>query len=155
MKNIFLGFFCLIFASFEVSHAGNAQINSSEKIENLTGHKKIEMNNEDTTPQYLYKIVSPKEYRKSLLQNEVVSSLIDKEFFHLSTENQISHVVQKFWKDQDYVILKLDSKKLIGRLVYEINPGGTTQYYHLYEGKIPLDAIVDVLMKPNNDQISK
>lgn len=92
-----------------------------------------------STPEYLYKIVSDMEWRKGVL----ISS-IDTDFIHLSTEDQVSRVVEKFWKGKDHVILKLDVKKLIGRLVYETNPGGTTFFYHLYDGKIPPDAIINM-----------
>lgn len=95
-------------------------------------------------PEYLYKIVSTEQWQESLSQNQVVNSLIDKDFIHLATEEQLEHVAQKFWKNKDYRILKLASKKLMGRLVYETNPGGTTRYYHLYEGVVPLDSVVDV-----------
>lgn len=99
---------------------------------------------QNPTPEYLYKIISAEEWQKSLLQNEVVGSSIDKEFVHLAKEDQLAHVAQKFWNNMDYIVLKLASKKLVGRLIYETNPGGSTQYYHLYEGNIPLDAVVDV-----------
>ena len=94
--------------------------------------------------EYLYKIVSIEEWQKSLLHNEIVLSSMDKDFIHLAKEEQVVHVAQKFWENRDYIVLKLASKKLVGRLLYEVNPGGTTQYYHLYEGNIPLDAVVDV-----------
>ena len=106
--------------------------------------KEIQMKHENLIPPYLYKIVSPEEWQDSQLKNQVVTSSLDKDFIHLATESQLSHVAQKFWNSKDYMILKLDSKKLIGHLNYETNPGGTTQYYHLYEGKIPLNAVVDV-----------
>lgn len=101
----------------------------------------------DQVPEYLYKVVSPEDWRKSQLQQEVVLSSIDVDFIHLAKEDQVAHVVQKFWGDRDCIILKLASKKLSGHLIYEKNPGGTTQYYHLYEGSIPLDAVVDVMMR--------
>lgn len=97
-----------------------------------------------STPKYLYKVVSHEQWQKSLLQNVVVGSSIDEEFIHLAKEDQMNHVVKKFWNNMDYIVLKLASKKLVGRLIYERNPGGTNEYYHLYEGNIPLDAVVDV-----------
>lgn len=98
---------------------------------------------EKMTPHYLYRIVSTEDWQKSQEQKQVVTSAIDKDFIHLSTEEQVPQTAQKFWKGKDYVILKLDSKKLDGRLVYETNPGGATRYYHLYDGKIPLEAVVN------------
>jgi uncharacterized protein (DUF952 family)/FMN phosphatase YigB (HAD superfamily) len=99
---------------------------------------------QNSTPEYLYKIVSQEQWQKNLLRNEVVGSSIDDEFIHLAKEDQVDHVVKKFWSNIDYIVLKFASKKLVGRLIYEKNPGGSTEYYHLYEGNIPLDAVVDV-----------
>lgn len=93
-------------------------------------------------PEYLYRIVSPAQWQASQLANHVATSPLDQDFIHLATEHQLSHIAHKFWKDKDYVVLTLDSKKLIGHLVYEANPGGTTKYYHLYAGEIPLEAVV-------------
>lgn len=108
-----------------------------------SANQEIEMI-QHSTPEYLYKIVSLEEWQKSLLHNEIALSSMDKEFIHLAKEEQVVHVAQKFWGNMDYIVLKLASKKLVGRLVYETNPGGSTQYYHLYEGNIPLDAVVEV-----------
>ena len=96
------------------------------------------------TPEHLYKIVSPEVWKNSQEHNQVMPSGLDDHFIHLATEEQVPHILQKFWNQKDHVILKLDSKKLIGRMVYETNPGGSTRYYHLYEGKIPLDAVLEV-----------
>lgn len=103
----------------------------------------IPQNTENHIPQYLYKIVSPEDWQRSKSQKILETSSMDENFIHLSTKEQLPHIAQKFWKNKDYVILTLDTKKLVGRLVYETNPGGTTLYYHLYEGKIPLDAVMD------------
>jgi len=112
-----------------------------EKIENLK--KEMQMDDVNPVPEYLYKIASLEEWQESLRQKQVALSPLDKDFIHLATKEQVAHVLQKFWSNKSYKILKLDSRKLIGRLVYETNPGGTTQYYHLYQGKIPLDAVID------------
>ena len=99
------------------------------------------LTSDEETPEYLYKVVSPVEWIASQAKGEIIPSSTDKDFIHLATEAQVPHVTQKFWKDQDYVLLKLIPSQFQGRLVFETNPGGTTKYYHLYEGKIPLDAV--------------
>ncbi len=104
------------------------------------------MKQESLTPSYLYKIVSIEQWEKSLRGNELLSSPLDKDFIHLAKEEQVTHVVQKFWNEMDYIILKLASKKLVGRLIYETNPGGSVLYYHLYEGSIPLDAVEEIIV---------
>ena len=69
----------------------------------------------------------------------------DTTFIHLSTGDQLPRITDKFFKGIDYVILKVETKKMQGRLVFENNPGGENKYYHLYEGTIPLDAVVEVV----------
>lgn len=95
-------------------------------------------------PQVLYKIISEEQWQESQKDQKLCLSQMDQEFIHLATESQVTHVVQKFWKDKSYIKLTLDPKKLQGRLVYETNPGGSTKYYHLYEGCIPLSAVIEI-----------
>lgn len=107
---------------------------------------------EEVSPPFLYKIVSPEAWEESLLQDQVARTAIDIDFIHLSSEEQVAQTAQKFWNGKDYILLKIDTNKLLGNLVFETNPGGSTKYYHLYEGIIPLDAIVEinvVLKTPN------
>lgn len=99
---------------------------------------------ENLVPDYLYKIVSNEQWKESLVENRIPCSEMDSDFIHMAKEDQIANVVQKFWSGQDHIILKISVKKLVGRLVYETNPGKSTKYYHLYEGYIPLDAVKDV-----------
>ncbi len=94
-------------------------------------------------PDYLYRFVSLEQWQEIQLQNQVVNSSIDKDFIHLATKKQLNAVTQKFWNNKDHIILKLASKIVKKRLLYETNSGGTTRYYHLYEGHIPLDAVVE------------
>ncbi len=75
---------------------------------------------------------------------------MDKEFIHLAKEDQVDGVISKFWNNKNPIILKLDSSKIVGKLVYETNPGGTTKYYHLYEGQIPLIAVIEA--RPANNK---
>lgn len=126
------------------SDKGGMQEKPSEKANILIEQKEVQVQQENPSPEYLYRIVSPEQWQESLLQNQVVNSSIDDNFIHLATEEQLTHIAQKYWNNKDHIILKLASKKLPGRLIYETNPGGTTLYYHLYEANVPLDAVVDV-----------
>jgi uncharacterized protein (DUF952 family)/FMN phosphatase YigB (HAD superfamily) len=94
-------------------------------------------------PDYLYKIISISQWQASLQRNSVILSSFDDAFIHLATKEQTPKVVNKFWKSEDYVILKIIPHKLIGRLICETNPGGSTKYFHLYEGSIPLDSVIE------------
>lgn len=95
-------------------------------------------------PQYLYKIVSMENWEKSLEKEALVLSSDDDAFIHFSKEEQLERILKKYWADvPEYVILKVESRSLNGVLVYETNPGGEAKYYHLYEGSIPKDAIIE------------
>lgn len=99
-----------------------------------------------SVPNYAYKIISIAQWQASLHRNSVVTCSLDKDFIHLSTKEQIPNLVNKFWNSSDYVILKIVSNKLIGRLVYE---DSLENAFHLYEGSIPLDAIVETILIGN------
>lgn len=94
---------------------------------------------------FLYKVMAKSDWKLSQNEGRLRLGSIDKEFIHLAMEDQIQKVLDKFWAaGPECVVLKLDSKKFKGRLVKEKNPGGTQEYYHLYDGFIPLDAVAEV-----------
>lgn len=98
----------------------------------------------EVIPNYLYKILSVGDWQLSQGQKSLKLSNADEEFIHFSTEDQLSKIIEKYWKDESkFVILKIDTAKLPGKLVFEANPGGTNKYYHLYNGSIPRDAIIE------------
>lgn len=97
-------------------------------------------------PTYLYKVLSVDDWAKS--SETVHLSSMDDHFIHLSTEDQLDKIIEKYWAGiPEYVVLKIETAKLPGQLVLEANPGGTNKYYHLYNGSIPLNAIVESEIK--------
>lgn len=96
------------------------------------------------TPQYLYKLLSIENWKKSQNMESVKLPDTDQDFIHFAREDQLDRIVRKYWdKITQYVVLKIDTKKLPGKLVFEANPGGENKYYHLYDGSIPLKAVVE------------
>lgn len=96
------------------------------------------------TPQYLYKILSIEDWKKSQGMESLKLTNADQDFIHLAKEDQLDKIAGKYWDIvPEYVILKIDTAKLPGKLVFEANPGGENKYYHLYGGSIPLNAVVD------------
>jgi uncharacterized protein (DUF952 family) len=152
MRKFFIASSTLFFSTcFGISNATDRNAATLEMQES----KVIPANKKSSTPKYLYRIVSPEEWEKSKGQQVLETSSLNENFIHLATKEQLPHIAKKFWNNKDYVILTLDTKKLIGRLVYETNPGATTLYYHLYEGNIPLDAVIDASMMHGNRGHSK
>lgn len=95
-------------------------------------------------PKYLYKVLSVENWRESQGKKSVKLSEMDDDFIHFSMEDQLERVIKKFWSDiPEFVVVKIETTKLPGKLLYEANPGGSNKYYHLYDGSIPLNAIVD------------
>lgn len=96
--------------------------------------------------QFLYKIVTINTWNESLDKDSLKLSEFDRDFIHLATEEQVPKIIQKFFPNEiEVCVLKLEVNKLIGDLVKEKNPGGETEYYHLYNGSIPKTAIVDII----------
>lgn len=94
-------------------------------------------------PQYLYKVLSLSNWQATQSRETAQLSSEDDAFIHFSTQDQLERIIRKYWADApQLVILKIESNKLEGKLVCETNPGGTTNYYHLYDGFIPINSIV-------------
>lgn len=101
-------------------------------------------------PQYLYKVISKKDWDDSQGEQSLQLTPIDKEFIHLAEDGDVQRIINKFFADEPVVVVvKLDPAKFKGRLVKERNPGGTTEYFHLYEGSIPMEAVVDARITSN------
>lgn len=94
--------------------------------------------NADEVPRYLYKILSVENWNASTDYVKLPEE--DHAFIHFSTEDQLDRIISKYWVGKNYVVLKVDTRKLPGKMVYEANPGGTNKYYHLYNGSIPMKA---------------
>ncbi|MBS0619842.1 MAG: DUF952 domain-containing protein [Verrucomicrobia bacterium] len=109
---------------------------------------------EVSTPPYLYKIVSTQQWEKSKELGYILPAPTDAECIHLATQDQLPHVLEKYWNEQEYLILKVETKSLTGNLIYETNPGGQTKYYHLYQGMIPLDSVAEILVSTTDPNYS-
>ncbi|MBA3603000.1 MAG: DUF952 domain-containing protein [Parachlamydiaceae bacterium] len=97
------------------------------------------------TPKFLYKVLSEKHWTDSQQNKVVMLSDMDDDFIHLSKEDQLDRIIHKYWANvPKIIVLKLDTTKLQGEMVYEANPGGLSKYYHLYKGVIPLSSVAEV-----------
>lgn len=92
-------------------------------------------------PEYLYKVVTPEDWKASQETAMIPRGSIDTDFIHLSRKEQLDQIIKKFWDQKEYVVLKIAVNKISGELRFEKNPGGSNKYYHLYFGSIPLKAV--------------
>lgn len=104
-----------------------------------------------TVPLCLYKIVSVDGWAASKKDGRIEPSKFDETFNHLSTAKQLQRICTKYWGNIPiFVVLTVDPTKFVGALKLETNPGGSSKYYHLYDGHIPLDAVIDAQMICND-----
>lgn len=100
---------------------------------------------ERVVEKYIYKVISMENWNLSQGQHSLRLSSMDDHFVHFAKEGQLEGVLRKFWSHvPKYIVLKIDPIKLVGDLVFETNPGGKDKYYHLYNGHVPLEAVVEV-----------
>lgn len=110
--------------------------------EKMVSHKEVIM--EVQPPQYLYKIISLRNWQSTQRRKTVQLSAEDSSFIHFSTEEQLEKIIKKYWCDvPQFIVLKIDTHKVEGTWSFETNPGGTNKYYHLYDGCIPLSSILE------------
>jgi uncharacterized protein (DUF952 family) len=99
---------------------------------------------QEQSPQYLYKVISVEIWEASQNTDSLKLSIDDNHFIHFSRDDQLQRITSKYWsKIPQYMVLKIDTDKLPGKMVFESNPGSSTKYYHLYEGSIPLVAVAE------------
>jgi len=103
-------------------------------------------------PQSLFKILTLAQWKEGQEKKILILGDQDETFIHLAEEHQVVKIAKKFFKDQSQVvIIELDRNKLVGRLIKERNPGGETKYFHLYDGHLPFNAIIQTsILNLNN-----
>ncbi len=91
----------------------------------------------------LYKILTIDDWDRSKQSDRLCTSANDSAFVHFATEKQYPAVVQKWFANIPHAVMRIDSTKLVGKLVLEWDRKHTDKYYHLYDGHVPLEAVID------------
>lgn len=97
-------------------------------------------------PHYVYKSLTIPQWDAFQKDKVFKGSPLDIQdgFIHMSREEQLPGVLQKFMSDEDEVVIaKIDTQKLKDTLIFEANRPGGDQYPHLY-GTLSLDAVEGV-----------
>lgn len=97
-------------------------------------------------PEVLYKILSLENWKSSSGQDRLLTPPSDNSFIHFSTEKQYQKVIDEKFKNTHYAVLTVEVAKLVGELKLEPNNARTEQFYHLYDGHIPMKAIMHAVV---------
>lgn len=98
-------------------------------------------------PKYLYKVLAYPLWQDSLGKEQLILPPEESACVQFYTLEQLPRVLLKHWAMiPKYMVLKVDPTLLQGRFVVETNPKGTTKYYRLYDGTIPLKAVIESSM---------
>ncbi len=72
-------------------------------------------------------------------------SLANEGFIHLSKENQVNGVKERYYQDKTgLVLLSVKEEKIISELKYELSPSVNEYFPHCY-GPLNLDAVEEVV----------
>lgn len=103
-------------------------------------------------PEILYKIVTQKQFADSHERDVLLLSESDQKFIHFSTKEQYPEILQKLANRaplEQYLVLEVNTKQLVGDMKFEANPGKSEKFFHLYNGYIPMSALS--LINPPDD----
>lgn len=73
-----------------------------------------------------------------------VPSLKEEGFIHMSKEDQVAGVLERYYKGvSDLILLHVDESRLIAELKYELSPSINQEFPHVF-GPVNLDAVISV-----------
>ncbi|MEN9518358.1 MAG: hypothetical protein RLZZ381_946 [Cyanobacteriota bacterium] len=101
--------------------------------------------------QKTYHITSSAEWQQAQILGEYQpQGFAQEQFIHLSYRHQLLTVAERFYAEQNgLVILVIDSSRIKGGLIEENLEGGMELYPHFY-GVLPIDAVIEAIAFPCN-----
>ena len=93
----------------------------------------------------IYHVVTGTNWQNALLMGFYEAESLTKEgFIHTSKAQQVSGVLERYYKNQsNLLLLHIDETKLAAPLKYELAPSVNEEFPHIY-GRLNLDAVVKV-----------
>lgn len=93
----------------------------------------------------IYHVVTKPLWQQALQQGYYeAASLAAEGFIHLSKNEQVAGVLQRYYKNvPDLLLLHVEESKLTAPLKYELSPSVNEEFPHLF-GRLNLDAVVEV-----------
>lgn len=91
----------------------------------------------------IYHVTTKQNWEKALKVGFYEASSLQSEgFIHMSTKDQVSGVLQRYYSGvNDLILLHVDETKLIAPLKYERSPSLQQDFPHVF-GRLNLDAVV-------------
>ncbi len=95
----------------------------------------------------IYHVTTKSEWEKALSNGKYEApSLFSEGFIHMSKEDQVSGVLNRYYKGvNDLVLLHIDEKLLSAELKYELSPSVNQEFPHLF-GALNVEAVVNVVL---------
>ena len=93
----------------------------------------------------IYHVVPKNKWEAAMKQGFYeADSLKEVGFIHLSNQDQVKGVLQRYYRDQkDLLLLLIDKTKLTAELKYELSPSVNQLFPHLF-GRLNLDAVTEI-----------
>ena len=93
---------------------------------------------------FVYRILNPEEWVNFKKKKLFSGNHLDKRsgYIHLSSKDQLRKTIEIYFKEKKIVILKIETKKLKKKIVWEISRGGE-KFPHLYD-KLNIESVVGV-----------
>lgn len=93
----------------------------------------------------IYHVTDKESWEKALLNKAYTHPSLELEgFIHMSTKNQVSGVLERYFKNQsNLILLHVDEQLVKPEIRYELSPSLQEEFPHVF-GPINLDAIVHI-----------
>jgi uncharacterized protein (DUF952 family) len=93
----------------------------------------------------IYHVTTAAAWQQALAQGYYEApSLATEGFIHLSQQEQVAGVLQRYYEGQQgLVLLHVEESKLLAELKYELAPSVNELFPHLY-GRLNIDAVAQV-----------
>ncbi len=92
----------------------------------------------------IYHVTTQAEWDTALKSGQYVApSLALEGFIHCSKENQVTGVLERYFKGKENLVkLTIDTSRLTNRLQYDLAPSVGQEFPHVY-GSINVDAVIN------------
>ena len=93
----------------------------------------------------IFHVTDKESWDKAMLNDSYINPSLELEgFIHMSTQNQVAGVLERYFKNRtNLLLLHVDEQLVKAEIRYELSPSLQEEFPHIY-GAINLDAVVNV-----------